>query len=64
MEILKEEILKTYRERSKATRGDDGKCSQCGENVPPGNFCDQCGATFITEEMIKRGELFLPLSID
>jgi hypothetical protein len=34
-----------------------GECSSCGANVPFGNFCDNCAATFLTDEQIKNGEV-------
>lgn len=49
-------ILEMAKSREKADYA-DGKCSKCGARVPRGNFCDQCGATFLTPEQIEKGEL-------
>lgn len=46
---LKRHIVQAAREAGNAKRV-DGKCSNCGQEIPEGNFCDQCGFTFLSEE--------------
>lgn len=32
----------------------DGKCSICGMETHAGNFCEGCGATFVTKKQIEH----------
>lgn len=52
---LKRYITHAAREAGKAERV-AGQCSNCKREVPEGNFCDQCGFTFLTEEAITALE--------
>lgn len=54
---LREKTLALAAERPKAAKTEDGKCSLCGLEAEVHNFCNQCGATFLTTEQIERGKL-------
>lgn len=60
-EYIDADTLKTARERDKA-EVTDGKCSLCNGPVGDvaGKFCQDCGATFLTEEQISDAEELLP----
>jgi hypothetical protein len=49
MKKVEEYIKATAREREKAVLL-AGKCTSCGNEQLDGNFCAECGATFLTDE--------------
>ncbi|MEK7586370.1 MAG: hypothetical protein AAB453_00690 [Patescibacteria group bacterium] len=54
---LRKDILDTAKAAERAELSSDGTCSRCKKNTKFGNFCERCGATFLTPEMIEKGEV-------
>lgn len=54
---IKEGILKRAQEAQKAELLENQTCSLCDQKTKPGNFCEKCGATFLTSEMIEKEEI-------
>lgn len=53
MTELNSRTIENAIEAQKATHR-DGKCSLCDKETPVGNFCEKCGATFLTERQIEQ----------
>ena len=54
-EIKKEEIIEKAKTRERAEYK-EGRCSACGVEVRSGNFCEECGATFLKNEKVQTQE--------